>query len=917
MGDALSSNMEFAASTLPPQCTPYELANMDNVTKLTWATCNATFKDLTGCTSSEISASSGAASVVIIVASLVGIAFAVFQFTRVSAISLDYKERSSDDMNAHWFAANKVNPEHHEKLKEIYEIIREGASSFLKAEYLLCFIFIFVFGLVVLFLTSFVNRDAATFNNPRAATMDGLVFTNHVDAEKWDFSVGALTALSFAVGGITSIVSGYIGMEVAVFANARCTVQASNPNSEVAWTSSFNAAFQAGSVMGFSLCGLALGMLFILIHIFAAVFEMDFDVHTSDAFEKSGQTLKITTLFECIAGYGLGGSCIALFGRVGGGIYTKAADVGADLAGKVVHGIPEDDPRNPAVIADNVGDNVGDVAGMGSDLFGSFAEATCAALVISTQYPSFDFLIKNDFVNCFCDGHNSVHCVSATPFLIESGFPALMFPLLISAVSIFVCMVTSFLATHVWTVKKEDDVETVLKVQLAVTCVLMLAVMIPLCAAFLPAEFVLQGVADKVSRWDAYLCVACGLVGGCAIGFITEYYTSHSYAPVRDVAASCETGAATNIIFGLALGYKSCILPISIIALNVFFAFKYAGMYGVALSALGFLGTLSTCLSIDVYGPVCDNAGGLAEMAGFPTYTRDKTDALDAAGNTTAAIGKGFAIGSAALVSLALFGGFQARVSGHLNQDPTLTYNNLSIVIDILQPITFAFLFIGAMLPYAFTAFTMKSVGQAAFAMVVEVERQFTADPTLMDPNSASKPDYKKCIQISTDASLREMILPGLLVILSPIFTGIFFGVEGVCGLLVGGLTSGVQLAISQSNAGGAWDNAKKYVEQGNVLLNAGRDDKGELLEGVTEVTVQENGVDVIKYRHGKNSEVHKGAVVGDTVGDPLKDTSGPALNILMKLMAIISLVFADFFCGINNGQGLFQTSRKVTEMSA
>merc|ERR1712166_1476652 len=611
MGDALSSNMEFAASTLPPQCTPYELANMDNVTKLTWETCNATFKGLTGCTSSEISASSGAASVVIIVASLVGIAFAVFQFTRVSAISLDYKEQSSDDMNAGWFAANKVTSEHHAKLKEIYEIIREGASSFLKAEYLLCFIFIFVFGLVVLFLTSFVNRDETTFNNPRAATMDGLVFTNHVDAEKWDFSVGALTALSFAVGGITSIVSGYIGMEVAVFANARCTVQASNPNSEVAWTSSFNAAFQAGSVMGFSLCGLALGMLFILIHIFAAVFEMDFDVHTSDAFEKSGQTLKITTLFECIAGYGLGGSCIALFGRVGGGIYTKAADVGADLAGKVVHGIPEDDPRNPAVIADNVGDNVGDVAGMGSDLFGSFAETTCAALVISTQYPSFDFLNTNGFVECTRTAEVAT-CHTITPFLVESGFPALMFPLLISAVSIFVCMICSFLATHVWPVRKEADVENVLKVQLGVTCILMTLIMIPLCTEFLPKEFVIQGVTETVSRWDAFLCVACGLFGGCMIGFITEYYTSHSYGPVRDVAYSCETGAATNIIYGLALGYKSCILPITIIALNVFIAFKYAGMYGVALSALGFLGTLSTCLSIDVYGPVCDNPGGLA-----------------------------------------------------------------------------------------------------------------------------------------------------------------------------------------------------------------------------------------------------------------------------------------------------------------
>merc|ERR1712160_204545 len=364
------------------------------------------------------------------------------------------------------------------------------------------------------------------------------------------------------------------------------------------------------------------------------------------------------------------------------------------------------DPRNPATIADNVGDNVGDVAGMGSDLFGSFAEATCAALVISTQYPSFDFLNTNGFVECTCTAEVAT-CHTITPFLVESGFPALMFPLLISAVSIFVCMICSFLATHVWPVRKEADVENVLKVQLGVTCILMTLIMIPLCSEFLPKEFVIQGVTDTVSRWDAFLCVACGLFGGCMIGFITEYYTSHSYGPVRDVAYSCETGAATNI------------------ALNVFIAFKYAGMYGVALSALGFLGTLSTCLSIDVYGPVCDNAGGLAEMSHFPESVRDKTDALDAAGNTTAAIGKGFAIGSAALVSLALFGGFQARVSSHLDQAPTFGSSSPTIVIDILQPITFAFFFIGAMLPYAFTAFTMKSVGVAANEMVKEVARQF------------------------------------------------------------------------------------------------------------------------------------------------------------------------------------------------
>jgi len=865
---------------------------------------------------SDVNASDGAATIIIVLASIVGMVFAVYQYMQVSAVSLE-KPAGGDASES----LMTMEQDMYDELAYIYELVRKGANAFLMAEYTLCFIFIAVFGLIVLVLTAYVNTSSVDYFNARAA--DGTKgFVGHYDGQSFDWSVGALTAISFAVGGLTSILSGWIGMTVAVFANARCALQAAKSNEADAWKCSFNTAFQAGSVMGFSLCGLALGMLFILINLFATVFDMDFDVHSSGAYTDNGQTLEVTTLMECIAGYGLGGSCIALFGRVGGGIYTKAADVGADLAGKVVNDLPEDDPRNPATIADNVGDNVGDVAGMGSDLFGSFAEATCAALVISTQYPSFDFLNTNGFVECTCTAEVAT-CHTITPFLVESGFPALMFPLLISAVSIFVCMICSFLATHVWPVRKEADVENVLKVQLGVTCILMTLIMIPLCSEFLPKEFVIQGVTDTVSRWDAFLCVACGLFGGCMIGFITEYYTSHSYGPVRDVAYSCETGAATNIIYGLALGYKSCILPITIIALNVFIAFKYAGMYGVALSALGFLGTLSTCLSIDVYGPVCDNAGGLAEMSHFPESVRDKTDALDAAGNTTAAIGKGFAIGSAALVSLALFGGFQARVSSHLDQTPTFGSSSPTIVIDILQPITFAFFFIGAMLPYAFTAFTMKSVGVAANEMVKEVARQFRENPALILEGTKEKPDYDQCIKISTESSLREMVLPGLLVILSPILTGILFGIEGVCGLLVGGLTSGVQLAISQSNAGGAWDNAKKYVECGKVIL-ATKCPLGQAPEvdavvaqasHLPNVEALDNTVSVY-YRHGKKSEVHKSAVVGDTVGDPLKDTSGPALNILMKLMAIISLVFADFFCGINNGQGLLKTSREVKHMT-
>merc|ERR1711865_90195 len=890
-------------------------ANMDHVCNATSFQAAHTVKWVAS-SASDVNASDGAATIIIVLASIVGMVFAVYQYMQVAAVSLE-KPAGGDASES----LMTMEQDMYDELAYIYELVRKGANAFLMAEYTLCFIFIAVFGLIVLVLTAYVNTSSVDYFNARAA--DGTKgFVGHYDGQSFDWSVGALTAISFAVGGLTSILSGWIGMTVAVFANARCALQAAKSNEADAWKCSFNTAFQAGSVMGFSLCGLALGMLFILINLFATVFDMDFDVHSSGAYTDNGQTLEVTTLMECIAGYGLGGSCIALFGRVGGGIYTKAADVGADLAGKVVNDLPEDDPRNPATIADNVGDNVGDVAGMGSDLFGSFAEATCAALVISTQYPTFDFLNSNGFINCVCTG-TAAKCTTVTPFLVESGFPALMFPLLISAVSIFVCMVVSFLATHVWPVRKQDDVENVLKVQLGVTCIAMTLVMIPLCTEFLPKEFVIQGVTDVVTRWDAFLCVACGLFGGCIIGFVTEYYTSHSYSPVRDVAYSCETGAATNIIYGLALGYKSCIIPIVIIALNVFIAFKYAGMYGVALSALGFLGTLSTCQSIDVYGPVCDNAGGLAEMSGFPEEVRDKTDALDAAGNTTAAIGKGFAIGSAALVSLALFGGFQARVSSHLDQTPTFGSSSPTIVIDILQPITFAFFFIGAMLPYAFTAFTMKSVGVAANEMVKEVARQFRENPALILEGTKEKPDYDQCIKISTESSLREMVLPGLLVILSPILTGILFGIEGVCGLLVGGLTSGVQLAISQSNAGGAWDNAKKYVECGKVIL-ATKCPLGQAPEvdavvaqasHLPNVEALDNTVSVY-YRHGKKSEVHKSAVVGDTVGDPLKDTSGPALNILMKLMAIISLVFADFFCGINNGQGLLKTSREVKHMT-
>jgi len=513
--------------------------------------------------------------------------------------------------------------------------------------------------------------------------------------------------------------------------------------------------------------------------------------------------------------------------------------------GKVVHGIPEDDPRNPATIADNVGDNVGDVAGMGSDLFGSFAESTCAALVIGASLGE------------------------------KGGWDAMVFPVVVSAVGIFVCLVCSFLATDLIKVTKEEHVEQALKLQLISTTILMIPTVFYAASVFLPSTFDLDTVVGSVPitvhpSWAAS-CVIMGAVGGLTIGLVTEYYTSHSYKPVKELADSCKTGAATNMIYGIALGYKSVIVPVIVLALVIYGSFTICDMYGVSLAAIGFLSNLATGLTIDVYGPVCDNAGGIAEMAELEPYVREKTDALDAAGNTTAAIGKGFAIGSAALVSLALFGAFVTSIR-RSSEDALFAAG-----VNMLDPITFAFLIVGGMIPFAFATMTMKSVGLAAMQMVMEVQRQFDEKPHLLDANPTERPDYDACIAISTNASLREMIAPGALVILAPLLTGIFFGVMALSGLLVGALVAAVQLAISMSNSGGAWDNAKKYIEKASPDSDL----------------------------KGKGSDIHMAAVVGDTVGDPFKDTSGPALNIVMKLMAVLSLVFADTFFAINGGHGL------------
>jgi H+-translocating diphosphatase len=785
-------------------------------------------------------------SLLIVAPAVFGIVFAYWLYKKLCKISLFRQSREDDEAllrRMEMADAGEAEADSYQKLRQIYRDIQAGAKAFLAAEYRMCLAFLVVFGVGMIFFVAKVESG-------------------------WDFKIGTLTAFSFFVGGITSMVSGYIGMMIAVFTNARCTMCATQTPDSLAWRDSFNAAFRGGAVMGFALSGLGLLVMYFLMCMYVSAFDV---------------AVEAVKLMECIAGFGLGGSTIALFGRVGGGIYTKAADVGADLAGKVVAGIPEDDPRNPATIADNVGDNVGDVAGMGSDLFGSFGEATCAALVIAAQ------------------SHD----------LVSAGWDTLIFPLYISSVGILVCMATSFVATDFRPVRSEASIEEVLKTQLTLSTVGMTVAMFPVCAMFMPQEFYLgpksfasacvEGVNTSkcvtMGPMSAFCCIAAGLWGGLIIGFVTEYYTSHSYNPVREVARSTETGAATNIIYGLALGYKSTIIPVSILAGIVFVAFSLMDMFGVALASLGMLGTLSTCLAIDVYGPICDNAGGIAEMAELPEAVREKTDALDAAGNTTAAIGKGFAIGSAALVSLALTAAFVTRTEVLENG------------VNLLNPTVFSFLLIGSMLPYWFSAMTMKSVGVAAMEMVKEVKRQFDTIPGLLEGTPGhGPPDHARCIKISTDASLREMVPPAILVMTAPIATGMFFGVEAVVGLLAGGMASGVQLAISASNTGGAWDNAKKYVEKGGLYIDMPKRD-----EVTGEIIRDEFGSPIlVPVRQRKGSECHKAAVVGDTVGDPLKDTSGPALNILMKLMAILSLVFADFFMSINNGQGYLNIPRRV-----
>jgi len=716
----------------------------------------------------------------------------------------------------------EITPEQNEKIVTIYNSITEGAESFLWKEYQYISVFVVVFSILL-----FVCLGPPPSKGEESRWMQAL-----------------FTVIAFVVGSITSVVAGYIGMKVGVYSNARVTVAAARGG----YGPAFVTGFKGGVVMGFALVALGVLVLFILINCF--------NLYWPQAFSDAKET-KI--MYEAIAGYGLGGSSVALFGRVGGGIYTKAADVGADLCGKVlldgevgkqlgVSAIDEDDPRNPAVIADNVGDNVGDIAGMGADLFGSFAEGSCAAMVIASQSPD-----------------------------LFAYWTSMSLPLIISSVGIVVCLITSFTATHMCIVGNDKDIEVSLKRQINVSTILITPVAFIVCYYFLPASFTIAPKPEPVKNWYIFCCFGCGLYSGLIIGNITEYFTSHSYTPVREVAFACRKGgAATNIIYGLALGYKSVIIPCFCIAATIYVSYSLAAMFGIACAALGILSTLSIGLTIDAYGPICDNAGGIAEMAELDKKVREMTDALDAAGNTTAAIGKGFAIGSAALVSLALFGAFVTTVG--LQQ------------VDILQPFEFAGLLVGAMLPYWFSAMTVKSVGKAAEAMVEEVKRQWLANPEILTTNN-TPPDYHSCIAISTEASLREMIAPGALVMVTPVLVGFLLGVQCLAGVLAGSLVSGVQVAISASNTGGAWDNAKKFITSGDKRNLFKYDmDTNKLFENIDEEgKLSQEEEDIYK-------EAKKAAVIGDTVGDPLKDTSGPSLNILIKLSAIISVVLAPSF---------------------